>query len=137
VADDDHPEMTTLAADEISVLVVDDQLPFRLAARAVVRRAEGFALVGEAVDGEDAVAQVGRLRPALVLMDVNMPGIDGIEATRRIVGAHPGTTVFLCSTYTQEDLSPLAEGSGYAAYVTKEELGPELLRRLWDERTGS
>ena len=123
-----------VAEDVVSVLVVDDQLPFRLAARAVLRRTEGFELVGEAVDGDEAITLTDELRPSLVLMDINMPTISGIEATRQITSAVPGTTVFLCSTYQRADLPPEAESSGFAAYVNKEELGPELLRRLWDER---
>jgi DNA-binding NarL/FixJ family response regulator len=123
-----------VASGVVSVLVVDDQAPFRLAARAVLRRTEGFELVGEAADGEEAVAQVGALRPSLVLMDINMPGMNGIEATRRIVAEVPGTVVFLCSTYQRDDLPPEAEDSGFAAYVNKEDLGPDLLRRLWSER---
>ena len=89
---------------EVSVLVVDDQAPFRLAARAVLRRAEGFSLVGEAGTGEEALERVGELHPALVLMDINMPGMGGIEATRRIREAFPDTVVFLCSTYAREDI---------------------------------
>jgi pilus assembly protein CpaE len=119
---------------EVSVLVVDDQAPFRLAARAVLRRAEGFSLVGEAGTGEEALERVGDLQPALVLMDINMPGIGGIEATRRIREAFPDTVVFLCSTYTLDDLPAGAVTSGAAAYVNKEELGPAVLRRLWDTR---
>jgi DNA-binding NarL/FixJ family response regulator len=126
----------TVATDVVSVLVVDDQAPFRLAARAVLRRTEGFELVGEAADGDEAVARVRELRPALVLMDINMPTVNGIEATRQIMGELPDTTVFLCSTYQRSDLPPEAETSGFAAYVNKEELAPDLLRQLWDGRDG-
>lgn len=126
-----------MVADVVTVLVVDDQAPFRLAARAVLRRTEGFELVGEAADGEEAVEQARTLRPSLVLMDINMPGISGIEATRRLLADVPGATVFLCSTYQRSDLPPEAEDSGFAAYVNKEDLGPDLLRRLWRERPGS
>lgn len=131
--DEDDPEMM-VAADVVSVLIVDDQLPFRLAARAVLRRAEGFELVGEAADGQEAVERVRELRPGLVLMDINMPTMNGIEATRQITAEQPDTVVFLCSTYQRSDLPPEAESSGFAAYVHKEELGPDLLRRLWDDR---
>lgn len=120
---------------EVTVLIVDDQLPFRLAARAVVGRTPGFELVGEAVDGDEVVAAATELRPHLILMDINMPRMNGIEATRQVLAALPSTTVFLCSTYQRSDLPPEAETSGFAAYVNKEELGPDLLRALWDGRS--
>ena len=132
---DHEPVADGNAPDEVGVLVVDDQAPFRLAARAVVRRTEGFTLVAEAADGDEAVARVLELRPQLVLMDINMPGTGGIEATRQIVAHAPDTVVFLCSTYQRSDLPPDALDSGAAAYINKEELGPETLRQLWDERT--
>jgi len=115
------------------VLVVDDQAPFRTAARSVVERTDGFTFVGEAATGEGAVEQAVALRPALVLMDIKLPGIDGAEATRRILDLVPGTVVFLCSTYAPADLPSSARASGAAAYVHKEELSSDLLRRLWAE----
>jgi len=117
----------------VAVLVVDDQLPFRLAARAVVRHADGFDVVGEAASGEDAVSMAAQLRPDLVLMDINLPGINGIEATRRILDAEPNTVVFLCSTYQLADLPPDATTSGARAYVNKEEFASDLLAHLWAE----
>ncbi|MGD0876062.1 MAG: response regulator transcription factor [Acidimicrobiales bacterium] len=118
----------------LSVIVVDDQAPFRLAARAVVRRTEGFKLVGEAANGIEAISLANSLHPDLVLMDINMPEMGGLEATRQIVAGHPGTIVFLCSTYDVNDLPEDARTSGARAYMHKEHFSPNTLRRLWDER---
>lgn len=117
-----------------TVLVVDDQLPFRLAARAVVSRAEGFELAGEAASGEEAVLKAAELHPDLVLMDINMPGMNGIEATRQIVEAEPTTVVFLCSTYQLADLPADAVTSGARAYLNKEEFAADALATLWAHR---
>jgi len=117
-----------------TVMVVDDQVPFRLAARAVVRRSEGFELVGEAGNGIEALDLAATLHPDVVLMDINMPEMGGIEATRQIVAKLPDTFVILCSTYDVSDLPPDAATSGARAYVHKEQLGAKTLRRLWDQR---
>jgi DNA-binding NarL/FixJ family response regulator len=117
-----------------SVLIVDDQTPFRLAARAVLQRLAEFELAGEASSGAEAVDLAERLHPEMVLMDINMPQMNGIEATRQILAAHPGTVVILCSTYDVRDLPPEAAASGAAGYVHKEQLAGELIRRMWAER---
>jgi DNA-binding NarL/FixJ family response regulator len=121
-------------ASSHSVLVVDDQAPFRLAARAVLSRAADFELAGEATSGREAIEMADRLQPELVLMDINMPQMSGIEATREILAAHPGTVVILCSTYDVRDLPAEASTSGAAGYVNKERLGADLLRQVWARR---
>src|ERR1700692_124886 len=118
----------------VAVLLVDDQAPFRLAARAVLRRTEGFELVGEAASGSEAIELANSLEPGLVLMDINMPEMNGVEATRRILTEHPKTVVFLCSTYDAADLPADAPTSGAAAYLHKEPLSPSTIRRLWESR---
>ena len=115
------------------MLIVDDQAPFRRAARAVIGATPGFDVIGDAETGEAAVEMVDELKPGLVLMDINMPGISGIEATRRITGAHPDVVVMLVSTYQEADLPADARDCGAAAYVNKEELGPKLVQDLWAE----
>jgi two-component system, NarL family, invasion response regulator UvrY len=119
-------------ADVVQVLVVDDQAPFRDAARAVIARVPGFELVAEATSGEEAVELVDRVRPSVVLMDINMGAMDGLEATKLITTAHPETMVILVSTYTEADMPPTAKECGAAAYVNKDELSPRVIRRLWE-----
>src|SRR5688500_11905172 len=112
------------------VLVVDDQAPFRQAARAVVRVTPGFEVVAEAESGEEAVELAHDLAPDVVLMDVHLPGIDGMAACRAIVADHPATTVLLLSTYREEDVPSDARTCGAQAYVSKEHVGPDVLEHL-------
>jgi DNA-binding NarL/FixJ family response regulator len=116
------------------VLVVDDQAPFRLAARAVLRRLDGFEFAGEARSGPEAIELVAALHPALVLMDIQMPQMNGIEATRRIVAEHPDVAVILCSTQDPNDLPGDAAVSGAIAYVSKEHLSAAAILELWENR---
>jgi two-component system invasion response regulator UvrY len=116
----------------IDVLIVDDQEPFRVAARNVVAVARGFSVAAEASTGEEAVELAGAVEPAVVLMDINLPGMNGLEATSRIVAASPQVRVLLMSTYRVEDLPADARECGAVAYVHKEDLSPRLLRDFAD-----
>jgi DNA-binding NarL/FixJ family response regulator len=120
-----------MAPPAVSVLVVDDQAPFRTAARLVVRATAGFEVVGEAKSGEEAVEAVARLNPQLVLMDINMEGMGGIAATKLIRDEHKGTNVILLSTYDEEDLPADARTCGALAYIHKERFGPDILEGTW------
>jgi len=121
--------------EAVGVLIVDDQAPFRRAAKMVMAATPGFDVIGEAETGERAVELFEELAPGLVLMDINLgPGINGIEATRRITAAHPGATVLLLSTYQAADLPSGADTCGAAGYVNKEEFGPAVVLDLWAKR---
>jgi DNA-binding NarL/FixJ family response regulator len=93
----------------------------------VVTATPGFEVIGEAESGEEAVALADDLAPEVVLMAINLPGINGIEATRRIAAAHPDVVTVLLSTYREEDLPAGADDCGAAAYVNKEAFGPGVL----------
>jgi len=123
-----HPER--VMEEPVDVLIVDDQRPFRSVARTVVNLVGGWRVAAEAETGEDAVAAAERVRPGVVLMDINLPGISGIEATRRIVASHPDTQVVLLSTYAAADLPPDATTCGATTYLNKEDLTPATLRAL-------
>jgi DNA-binding NarL/FixJ family response regulator len=121
----------------VRVLIVDDQEPFRLAARMVVDVTDGFEVAGEAETGEDAVTMATELGPDLVLMDVNLPGIDGLEATRRILADEDPPVVLLLSTYEEEEYAPRAAECGAAAYIPKAVFGPDRLEAAWRDAGGS
>jgi two-component system invasion response regulator UvrY len=117
----------------VSVLIVDDQIPFRDVARMVIGLTAGFEVAAEAESGEDAVAVAAREQPDLILMDINLPGINGVEATRQILAAQPGVAVILLSTYSEADLPADARDCGAIAYVHKEDFGPALVQQLWKQ----
>ena len=120
-----------MSQTEVRVLTVDDQVVFRRAAHDVIAATPGFEPVGDAESGEQALAEVDRLRPELVLLDVRMPGIGGIEAARRIGAAHPETVVVLISIEDSEQLPEDAHACGVSAFVRKQDFGPALLRSIW------
>jgi DNA-binding NarL/FixJ family response regulator len=115
----------------VTVLVVDDQAVFRDLARLVLRTTPGFESVGELASGEQAVEMIGELEPQLVLVDVRMPGMGGIETARRISDSHPEPVVVLISIEDPVDLPSDAHGCGAAALVRKQDFGATLLRDLW------
>ena len=128
----DPMDVTEDSTRTVRVLIVDDQLPFRAVARTVIGMTAGFEVAAEAETGEAALVAVAEDPPDLVLMDINLPGINGIEATRRIRADHPAVEVILLSTYSEADLPADAREVGALAYVHKEDFGPTLVRELWD-----
>jgi two-component system invasion response regulator UvrY len=122
-----------MQTNPVRVLTVDDQAPFRAVARDVIDATAGFEVVGEAENGEEALLAVDRLAPQLVLLDVRMPGLDGITVARRLRERHPETFVVLISIEEPLDLPSAAELVGAVPLVRKQDFGPKLLRRLWSE----
>ncbi len=116
----------------LRVLLCDDQQLVRAGLRTILEDERDIEVVGEAASGEEAVAMAAELEPDLVLMDINLPGINGIEACRRITQAHPNVRIILLSTYTADDLPSDALDSGAKAYINKDEFGPQVLQTTWD-----
>jgi DNA-binding NarL/FixJ family response regulator len=112
----------------VRVLIVDDQEAFRGVARDVVASTQGCELAGEAVSGEEAVEMARATKPDFILMDFNLPGIGGIEATRRILAEHrEGVRVLLMSTYSEDEMPSEASTSGAIGFLNKADLSPETL----------
>jgi DNA-binding NarL/FixJ family response regulator len=121
------------ASPPVRVLTVDDQPIFLRALRQLIGAAPGFALVGEAHSGAEALERAAELRPDLVLVDVRMPGMDGVETARRLLASDLRATVVLFS------LEPLLEPEavlelGVTAFVRKQDLSVATLQSVWAER---
>lgn len=122
---------------DVRVLIVDDQVPFRRAAQAVVESTDDFVVVGAVETAEAALDVVDELGPELILMDINLPGIDGVEASNRLRRSHPRVVVILLSSYDEAEFADLTVQCGAAAYVPKSLLGPDRLAEVWTAVTGS
>jgi DNA-binding NarL/FixJ family response regulator len=118
-------------ADTVTVLAVDDQAVFRRTARSLIAATPGFEQVGEASSGPEALELAAELHPDLVLLDVRMPGMDGMETARRLRAADPSTMVVLTSLDEVPELPSSAGDAGAAAYVRKQDLSTRTLRELW------
>ena len=103
-----------------TVLLCDDQALVRVGLRKILDAEDDLEVVGEAGDGEDAVAEAGRLRPDVVLMDIRMPVLDGIEATRRIASAQPVTRVLVLTTFGLDGYVYDALRAGASGFMLKD-----------------
>lgn len=117
----------------VRVLIVDDQEPFRSAARLVVSLIDDYTVVGEAASGEEGVRLAAQTSPDMVLMDINLPDIDGLEATRRILADNPAVRVLIMSTYEAAEFEEPALAAGAVGFVSKSDLEPETLSAYWVE----
>ena len=114
----------------IRVMLADDHAVVREGYKRLLERTRDIEVTIEAGSGEEAYRQFCAGEPDVGVMDINLPGISGIEATRRIVASHPETQVVLLSTYAAADLPPDATTCGAATYLNKEDLTPATLRAL-------
>jgi len=108
-------------------MTVDDQAVFRSASREVIEATAGFEPAGEAASGEEALRLLEAAKPQLALVDLRMPGMDGVETARRLHAANPDLVIVLIST----DDPVATSGTGAATFARKQDYGPRLLRELW------
>jgi DNA-binding NarL/FixJ family response regulator len=130
-------QVSAQADSPVRVLTVDDHAGCRTVAREVVSATPGFITVGEAPGGADALEAIHRLRPALVIVDVRMPGMSGFELARRISEAYPDTVVLLVSSDDLVEGAAAARACGARALIRKDQVRPATLRGLWRIHGGS
>ncbi len=118
------------SANPIRVLIADDHPVFRRGMRAILGAEPDTELVGEATDGEEAVARALELQPDVILMDLNMPGVGGIEATRRILLTSPHIAILVISMFEDDDSVFTALQAGARGYLLKGALKAEILRSI-------
>ncbi|MBD5785375.1 response regulator transcription factor [Cellulosimicrobium terreum] len=116
--------------DRLRVLVADDHPVVRRGLVALLDSLDGFEVVGEASDGAATVREAVLLRPDVVVMDVSMPGVDGLEATRRIVAAAPGVAVLVLTMHEDDDTVFAALQAGAGGYLLKGAEQDEIIRAL-------
>ena len=120
----------------VKVLIVDDDEDSRFLLRKKLEGRKGFRVAGEAASGEEAIKQVEELSPDLVIMDVKMPGMGGVEATRQIKALAPKTAVLAHSGLNDADVVGAMREAGAAGYVLKTATEDELIMRLQDSYVG-
>ena len=123
-------ENTDAVTDAVTVVVADDQSAVREGLVLLLGTLPGIAVIGEAEDGEAAVEAVAAKNPQVVLMDLNMPRCDGVEATRRIRASHPRTQVVVLTTYSDDDSIIAALQAGALGYLTKDATRAEIGRAV-------
>ncbi|MCS3493869.1 DNA-binding NarL/FixJ family response regulator [Arthrobacter sp. JUb119] len=116
--------------DKIKVLLVDDQPLLRMGFRLILEGEDDIVIAGEAVDGLDALAQTAALKPDVVLMDVRMPKMDGLEATERIAKDHPETKIIILTTFDLDEYAFSGLQAGASAFLLKDVAPEELVQAV-------
>ena len=116
--------------DTIRILIADDNAPLREGLRALLQAANDIEVVGEAATGEEAMANAAALQPDMILMDIKMPGLNGIEATRRIVNTSPHIRILILTMFEDDDSVFSALRAGARGYLLKGALKAEILRAI-------
>lgn len=117
---------------KIKVMLVDDHSLIRQAVRKIIDQHSGIVVVGEAAGGEEAIRLSRQTSPDVILMDVNMPGIDGIETTRRIIAEMPAIRVIGLSSNDQKIVVEKMKSAGASAYLTKDNAFDSLIDTIQD-----
>jgi DNA-binding NarL/FixJ family response regulator len=125
-----------VAGDPIRVLIADDQALVREGLALLLGQYPELEVVGVAADGESAVAMAVELRPDVVLMDLVMPGMDGVDATRQILVAFPRTQVVILSAYADDESIFAAINAGASGYLTKDSGGEQIRRAVATVQAG-
>ena len=125
-----------MAADVIRVVVVDDHALHRDGIRQILGQQPGIELVGEAESAERALVLINQLNPSVVLMDIRLPGMNGIDATRRIRRDHPGTRVLVVTAYDDDEYVRSALEAGASGHLSKAAPGRELVEAVRAVATG-
>jgi DNA-binding NarL/FixJ family response regulator len=120
----------------IRILLVDDHEVARKGIRSVLSREPTFEVVYEAADGEEAVAKAEELRPAMILLDISLPGISGIQAARQIRGVSPASQIIFLSQHDSVQIAKDAMSVGAQGYVVKSDAGRDLLSAIKAVQSG-
>lgn len=122
--------MTQLSDDPITILLVDDQRLMRDGLRILLELEDDLAVIGEATDGQEAIDLYGQLQPTIVLMDVRMPGMDGVEATRRLHERWPMVKIIILTTFDEDEYIFEGLRAGALGYLLKAVSGDELAHAI-------
>src|SRR5215213_8458194 len=122
--------MPEVQMQPIRILIADDHLLYREGVRSLLSHVPDLEVVGEAVSGEDVIAKATEIAPEVILMDIKMPGLNGIEATRRILEAYPRMCILIVTMFDDDDSVFAAMRAGARGYVLKDADQDELVRAI-------